>query len=182
MPKLDEGYLLIETRRIPSVSLPQGLSVSAEVERTLRRFPEIASVVTNLGRPQEATETMALNQADVYVLFTPRSQWRERSLDALIPKMDSALAEIPGLAYEFSAPMRMRLDEVISGVRTDLGIKVFGDSLPLLQEKADAIARIVNRIPGAEDASVGVSAGAMQLQVMLDRPAIARYGLNVADV
>ncbi len=182
MPKLDEGYLLLETRRLPSVSLPQGLSVSAEVERTLRRFPEVASVVTNLGRPQEATESMALNQADVYVLFAPRSQWRERSLDALIPKMDSALSEIPGLDYEFSAPMRMRLDEVISGVKTDLGIKVFGDSLPLLQEKAEAIARIVEKVPGAEDASVGVSAGAMQLQVMLDRPAIARYGLNVADV
>jgi heavy metal efflux system protein len=182
MPKLDEGYLLIETRRIPSVSLPQGLSVSAEVERTLRRFPEVASVVTNLGRPQEATESMALNQADVYVLFTPRSQWHARSLDVLIPRMDSALAEIPGLDYEFSAPMRMRLDEVISGVKTDLGIKVFGDSLPLLQEKADAIARIVGKVPGAEDASVGVSAGAMQLQVILDRPAIARYGLNVADV
>ena len=182
MPKLDEGYLLIETLRIPSVSLPQGLSVSADVERTLRRFPEVASVVTNLGRPQEATESMALNLADVYVLFAPRSHWHERSLDALIPKMDSALAEIPGLNYEFSAPMRMRLDEVISGVKTDLGIKVFGDSLPLLQEKAGAIARIVARIPGAEDASVGVSAGAMQLQVMLDRPAIARYGLNVADI
>jgi heavy metal efflux system protein len=182
MPKLDEGYLLIETRRIPSVSLPQGLSVSAEVERTLRRFPEVASVVTNLGRPQEATESMALNQADVYVLFAPRSHWHEQTLDALIPKMDSVLAEIPGLDYEFSAPMRMRLDEVISGVRTDLGIKVFGDSLPLLQEKADAIARIVEKVPGAADASVGVSAGAMQLQVMLDRPAIARYGLNVADV
>ena len=182
MPKLDEGYLLIETRRIPSVSLPQGLSVSMEVERTLRKFPEIASVVTNLGRPQEATESMALNQADVYVLFAPRSHWHERSLDALIPKMDSALAEIPGLDYEFSAPMRMRLDEVISGVKTDLGVKVFGDSLPLLQEKAEAIARIIEKIPGAEDASVGVSAGALQLQVMLDRPAIARYGLNVADV
>ncbi len=182
MPKLDEGYLLIETRRIPSTSLPQGISVSTEVERTLRRFPEVASVVTNLGRPQEATESMALNQGDVYVQFTPRSQWRARSLDALIPKMDSALAEIPGLDYEFSAPMRMRLDEVISGVKTELGIKIYGDSLPLLQEKAEAIARVVGKVRGAENASVGVSAGAMQLEVALDRTAIARYGLNVADV
>ena len=117
MPKLDEGYLLIETRRVPSTSLPQGISVSAEVERTLSRFPEVKSIVTNLGRPHEATETMALNQADVYVLFKPRREWRARSLDALIPQMDSALAEIPGLEYEFSAPMRMRLDEVVSGVR-----------------------------------------------------------------
>lgn len=182
MPKLDEGYLLIESRRIPSVSLGQGMAISSDVERTLKRFPEVQSVVTNLGRPQEATETMALNQADVYVMFNPKSQWRARSLDELIPRMDSALAQIPGLDYDFSAPMAMRLDEVVSGVKTQLGIKIFGDSLPLLQSKADEILQIVERVKGAEDASVGVSAGAMQLEVDVDRSAIARYGLNVADV
>jgi len=182
MPKLDEGYLLIETRRAPSASLPQGISVSEAVERTLKSFPEVQRVVTNLGRPHEATETMALNQADVYVTFTPRRQWRARSLDDLIARMDSALAEVPGLDYEFSAPMRMRLDEVISGVRTDVGVKVSGDSLELLQEKAAEIERLVARIPGAEDVSVGTTAGAMRLEIQLDRPAIARYGLNVADV
>ena len=182
MPKLDEGYMLIETRRAPSVSLPGGVAVSEDVERTLRTFPEVASVVTNLGRPHEATETMALNQADVYVTFKPKSEWRARSLDELIPRMDSALSDIPGLSFEFSAPMRMRLDEVISGVKTELGIKIYGDSLPLLQEKADQIQRVVARIRGAENASVGVSAGAMQLELDLDRAAIARYGLAVADV
>jgi heavy metal efflux system protein len=182
MPKLDEGYLLIETRRAPSASLPQGVSVSEDVEGILGRFPEVAGVVTNLGRPHEATETMALNQGDVYVLLAPRDRWRVRSVDDLIPRLDSALAEIPGLTYEFSAPMRMRLDEVISGVRTDLGIKVFGDSLPLLQEKAEAIKNVVAQVRGAEDVSVGVSAGAMQLEVDLDRTAMARYGLNVADL
>jgi cobalt-zinc-cadmium resistance protein CzcA len=182
MPNLDEGYLLIETRRIPGTSLPEGLSVSTEVERTLRRFPAVRSVVTNLGRPHEATETMALNQADVYVHFKPRREWRVRSLEALIPRMDSALAQIPGLEYEFSAPMRMRLAEVISGIRTDLGVKLFGDSLPLLQAKAEAVRRVIQQIPGAEGAAVGVSAGAMQLEVDIDRPAIARYGLSVEDV
>src|SRR4029079_14931868 len=115
-PKLDGGYMLIESRRIPRVSLAQGRVVSTDVERTLRRFPEVQSVVTNLGRPQEATETMALNQGDVYVTFKPKSEWRAKSLDDLIPRFDSALAEIPGLDYEFSAPMAMRLDEVVSGV------------------------------------------------------------------
>ena len=182
MPKLDEGYMLIETRRAPSVSLPGGIAVSEDVERTLRTFPEVASVVTNLGRPHEATETMALNQADVYVTFNPKSKWRARSLDELIPRMDSALSQIPGLSYEFSAPMRMRLDEVVSGVKTELGIKVYGDSLPLLQQKAEEIQRVVARVRGAENASVGVGAGAMQLELDLDRPAIARYGLSVADV
>jgi cobalt-zinc-cadmium resistance protein CzcA len=182
MPKLDEGYMLIESRRIPSVSLAQAMSVSSEVERTLKRFPEVSSVVTNLGRPQEATETMALNQADVYVTFRPKDEWKAKSLDDLIPRMDSALAQIPGLDYDFSAPMAMRLDEVVSGVKTDLGIKIYGDSLPLLQEKAEAIKTAVAGVKGAEDVSVGVSAGAMQLELDLDRTAIARYGLNVADV
>lgn len=182
MPKLDEGYMLIESRRIPSASLPQGMAISSEVERTLKKFPEVRSVVTNLGRPQEATETMALNQADVYVTFNPKSEWRASSLQALIPQMDAALAEIPGLDYDFSAPMAMRLDEVVSGVKTELGIKVYGDSLPLLQEKAQAIRNVVASVNGAEDVSVGVSAGAMQLELDLDRAAIARYGLNVADV
>ena len=182
MPKLDEGYLLIETRRIQSASLPHGIAVSDDVERTLRKFPEVQNVVTNLGRPHEATEVMALHQADVYVILNPKRQWRVGSLDELIVEMDSALSEIPGLVFEFSAPMRMRLDEVISGVRTELGVKVYGDSLPLLQQKADEIEAVVRSVRGAEDVSVGVSAGAMQLEVDLDRAAIARYGLNVADV
>ncbi|MEO5798778.1 MAG: CusA/CzcA family heavy metal efflux RND transporter [Gemmatimonadales bacterium] len=182
MPKLDEGYLLIESRRIASASLDQGVLVSADVERTVRRFPEVLSVVTNLGRPQEATETMALNQGDVYVMFKPKKEWKAKSLEALISQMDSALSQVPGLSYDFSAPMAMRLDEVVSGVKTDLGIKIYGDSLPLLQEKAEEIQRVVEAVRGAADVSVGVSAGAMQLELALDRAAIARYGLNVSDV
>ena len=182
MPKLDEGTLLIETRRIPSTSLPQGISVSEEVERTLRKFPEVSGVVTNLGRPHEPTETMALYQGDVYIGLKPKRDWEARSLDELIEKMDEALGEIPGLDYEFSAPMRMRLDEVVSGVKTDLGVKIFGDSLPILQEKAEEIERLVETVRGAEDVSIGISSGAMQLELALDRPAIARLGLNVNDV
>jgi cobalt-zinc-cadmium resistance protein CzcA len=182
MPKLDEGSMLIETRRVPSTSLPQGVSVSEEVERTLRKFPEVSSVVTNLGRPHEATETMALYQGDVYVGLKPKREWRNRSLDKLIDRMDEALGQIPGLEYEFSAPMRMRLDEVVSGIKTDLGVKIFGDSLAVLQEKADEIERVVEKVPGAEDVSIGISSGAMQLELDLNRPAIARFGLNVNDV
>ena len=182
MPKLDEGYLLIESFRIPSAGLPQGMAVSWEVERTLLRFPEVRSVVTNLGRPQEATEAMALTEADAYVLFKPKRDWRAGSLDEVIAGMDSALAEIPGLGYEFSAPMRMRLDEVISGVKTDLGVKIFGDSLELLHSTAATVEGLVRGIRGAEDVSVGVSQGAMQLELGLDRASMARYGLSVEDV
>lgn len=181
MPRLDEGYLLIETRRVPSVSLGQALNTSTDVERTLKRFPEVAYVVTNLGRPQEATETMALNQADVYVMFRPRMTG-DRTHEQLVTAMDSALADIPGLDFNFTAPMAMRLDETISGVKTQLGIKVYGDSLPLLQAKAAEILGVVNGVRGVEDASIGVSDGAMQLEIDVDREAVARYGLNVAAV
>ncbi len=182
MPRLDEGYLLIETRRAPSVSLAGGIAVSEEIERTLRKFPEVATVNTNLGRPREATETMPLNQGDVYINFAPRSAWKAESMEQFLEQADSALSEIPGLGFEFSAPMRMRLDEVISGVKTDLGIRVFGDSLELLNQKAEEILAVMHSVRGAEEAFVGVTDGAMQLEVTLNRAALARYGLSVADV
>jgi cobalt-zinc-cadmium resistance protein CzcA len=182
MPKLDEGSTLVGLRLIPSISIAQAATIDADVERTLKRFPEINSVVTNLGRPHEATETMALNEADIYVSFNPKSQWKAGSLDELIPQMDSALAQIPGIDYNFTAPMAMRLDEITSGVKTDLGIKVYGDSLGLIQEKAEEIRAVVADVKGSEDAMVGVSAGAMELELDLDRAAMARYGLSVADV
>ena len=182
MPRLEEGSLLLETRRIPSTSLAQGLEISSGVEKALMRFPEVTTVVTNLGRPELATETMGLYQGDVYVNLKPRKQWKAESPEELIEQMDSALSEIPGVDYEFSAPMAMRLEETISGVRTQLGIKLYGDSLPLLGEKAAEIKEVVERIEGAEDVSVRVSDGAMQLELDFDRVALARYGLNVADV
>lgn len=182
MPRLDEGSLLIETRRPPSTSLAQGLAISKEVERTLMQFPEVQSVVTNLGRPEMSTETMGLYEGDVYVNFKPGRQPKADQIEGLIDRMDKALEPIPGLDYDFSAPMAMRIDEAISGVRTALGVKVFGDDLSVLQQKADEIRAVVEAIPGAADVFVGVSAGAMQLELSLDRPALARDGLNVADV
>ena len=181
MPKLDEGSLLIETRRLPSTSLPQGMAIAKEVERTLLQFPEVQSIVTKMGRPELATETMGLYAGDVYVNFKPRAEWTT-SPDELIEKMDAALKQIPGIDYNFTAPMAMRLDEAISGVRTELGVKVFGDDLAVLEPKAAEIRDVIEKVPGAADTSVDVSAGAMQVEVTMDRPALARLGLNVADV
>jgi heavy metal efflux system protein len=182
MPKLDEGSMLIETRRLPSTSLPQGMSIAKEVERTLMKFPEVQSIVTKMGRPELATETMGLYAGDVYVNFKPRDEWQTRSVDDLIVKMDAALKQIPGIDYNFTAPMAMRLDEAISGVRTELGVKVFGDDLGVLQRKAEEIRDVIASVRGAADTSVDVSAGAMQVELALDRSALARYGLNVSDV
>jgi cobalt-zinc-cadmium resistance protein CzcA len=182
MPKLDEGSMLIETRRLPSTSLPQGMAIAKEVEHTLIQFPEVQSIVTKMGRPELATETMGLYAGDVYVNFKPRDEWKAASVEDLIAQMDAALKQIPGIDYNFTAPMAMRLDEAISGVRTELGVKVFGDDLTVLQHKADEIRDVIASVRGAADTSVDVSAGAMQVELRLDRASLARYGLNVADV
>jgi heavy metal efflux system protein len=182
MPRLDEGSMLIETRRLASTSLPQGMAIAHEVERTLMRFPEVQSIVTKMGRPELATETMGLYAGDVYVNFKPRDQWQTTSPEALIVKMDAELKQIPGIDYNFTAPMAMRLDEAISGVRTELGIKIFGDDLAVLQQHAAAIRDVITTVPGAADVSVDVSVGALQVELALDRSALARHGLNVANV
>jgi cobalt-zinc-cadmium resistance protein CzcA len=182
MPRLDEGSMLIETRRLPSTSLPQGMAIAQDIEQTLMRFPEVRRVVTKMGRPELATETMGLYAGDVYVNLKPREEWTVDSPTALIVQMDAALSEIPGIDYNFTAPMAMRLDEAVSGVRTELGVKVFGDDLSILERKAREIRDLIATIPGAADTSVDVTAGAMQVQLALDRDALARYGLSVADV
>ncbi|HET8623870.1 MAG TPA: CusA/CzcA family heavy metal efflux RND transporter, partial [Gemmatimonadales bacterium] len=182
MPQLDEGYLLVEAWRPPSTSLPEGAALSGDIERTLLSFPEVRSAVTNLGRPHEATEAMALGEGDTYVMLHPTRRWRAGSLDELVAGMDSALSEIPGMSFEFTAPMRMRLGEVVSGVKADFGVKLFGDSLPLLRAKAEELRAVIAGVPGAEDVLLKASAGALQLELDIDRSAIARFGLSVADV
>lgn len=182
MPTLDEGALLIETRRLPSTSLPQGMAMAGQIEQALIRFPEVRSVVTKMGRPELATETMGLYQGDVYVNLEPRARWTVDSPDALIVAMDAALEQIPGIDYNFTAPMAMRLDEAVSGVRTELGVKIFGDDLATLEQKAREIRDVIAAVPGAADTSVDVSAGAMQLEIALDRGALARHGLHIGDV
>ena len=182
MPRLDEGALLVETRRLPSASLAEGMAISKDMEQALLRLPEVQTVVTNMGRPELSTETMGLYAADVYVNFKPGRAPGADGIEAFIERADGALKDIPGLGYSFSAPMAMRLDEAISGVRTELGVKVFGDSLPVLEGKAEEIRGVIAAIPGAADVSVDVSAGAMQLEVAIDRSALARLGLDVGDV
>jgi cobalt-zinc-cadmium resistance protein CzcA len=123
-----------------------------------------------------------LYAGDVYVNLQPRQAWTVDSPVALVMAMDAVLAKIPGIDYNFTAPMAMRLDEAVSGVRTELGVKVFGDDLTILERKAREIRDVIAGVPGAADTSVDVTAGAMQVQLALDRDALARYGLTVADV
>lgn len=183
MPKLDEGSILIETRKLPSVSLEESVAISTRIEQLLLRFPEVRRVVTKIGRPDLATEAMGIYQGDVYVLLHPASQWTTgRTKAQLIDAMAAALATMPGVSYNFTQPMAMRLDEVVSGVKADVAVKIFGPDAAVLERLAEQVRGVLATVRGAADLQVEVLSGAVQLEIDVDREQIARYGLHVADV
>ncbi|MEQ1691985.1 MAG: efflux RND transporter permease subunit, partial [Gemmatimonas sp.] len=183
MPKLDEGSILINTRRLPSVSLEDATRLSLAAERIVKRFPEVVTVVTKEGRPDLATEAMGLFEGDMYVILKPRDQWTTaKNAEGLVQAFDSALAVVPGLWIAFTQPLAMRLDEAESGIRTDLGIKVVGPDLQQNALIAERIRRVVATVPGSADVGVEVAEGSGQVRMQVRREALAQYGLSVADV
>jgi len=184
MPRLDEGSLLIETRKLPSVSLEESVAISTRVEQiVLKSFPEVSQIVTKLGRPDLATEAMGIYQGDVYVLLHPEDDWASgRTKAELVDAMAEALSHVPGLEVNFTQPMAMRLDEVVSGVKADVAVKIFGPDAAVLERLGGEVLRVVEQVPGNADAQVEVLSGAAQIEIGLDRDALARYGLHVRDV
>jgi heavy metal efflux system protein len=183
MPKLDEGSILIETRKLPSVSLDESIDLSTRVEAIVKGFPEVRRVVTKIGRPDLATEAMGIYQGDVYVLLHPIETWTTgRDKEGLIEAMSHALERMPGMTFNFTQPMAMRLDEVVSGVKADVAVKVFGSDTAMLERLGDQIRGVLADIRGASDLQSDVLSGAAQVQVDIDRDQLARFGLNVTDV
>jgi cobalt-zinc-cadmium resistance protein CzcA len=183
MPRLDEGAILVETRKLPSISLEESAAISTRVEQIISRFPEVRQVVTKIGRPDVATEAMGIYQGDVYVNLHPIDEWKSGwSKEELIENMAGALAEMPGVACNFTQPMAMRLDEVVSGVKADVAVKVFGPEPETLERMGEEIRRVLDGVRGAADLQVEVLSGAAQVQIDVDRARMARYGLNVSDV
>jgi cobalt-zinc-cadmium resistance protein CzcA len=183
MPKLDEGSILIETRKLPGVSLTDSVEISKRVEKVLRTFPEIKDVIIKIGRPDFATEAMGINEGDTYVLPKPIKEWKRfHTKQAFIEAMDKELAKIPGITYSFTQPMAMRLDETVSGVKADLAIKIFGDDFKTLDGLGRQVLRSVSQVRGAADEQMEITSGVAELSVAVNRSALARYGLNVTDV
>lgn len=183
MPKLDEGSILITTRRMPSVSLADATRLSMAAERIVKQFPEVVTVVTKEGRPDLATEAMGLFEGDMYIILKPVSEWTQHANgEELIASLDSALAVIPGLEIAFTQPLAMRLDEAESGIRTDLGIKIVSPDLARNQRVAEQVLAVVRQVEGNADASVEISEGSGQIAMRVNRDALAQYGLPVADV
>ncbi len=183
MPRLDEGSILVQTLRLPSISLSESVELQSEVERVLLAFPEVTRVVSKHGRPDFATEAMGVYEADVYINLRPLGEWTTaQTKEGLIDAMAAALDGIPAVGFNFTQPMAMRLDEAVSGVKADVAVKVFGDDAAILEQKADEVLRALRGVPGAADIQREYFSGAAEWRIRPDRKALARFGLNVADV
>jgi cobalt-zinc-cadmium resistance protein CzcA len=184
VPRLDEGDLAIQIWRLPSVSLSESVSTALQVERVLRQFPEVTEIVTRTGSPEVATDVMGVELSDTFVILKPYRDWATaRTRDDLIAAMKSAvLNEVPGVGLGFTQPIEMRFNELIAGTRSDLAIKVFGPDLEVLKQKAEAVARALERVHGAADIKVEQIAGLPLIRVIVDRDQIARYGLTAGEV
>ncbi|WP_027872481.1 efflux RND transporter permease subunit [Spongiibacter marinus] len=184
VPQLDEGDIALHALRIPGTGLEQSIKLQEILEERLKAFPEVDKVFAKIGTPEVATDPMPPNVADNFVMLKPRDQWPDpnRSKAELVNAMEKALDALPGNNYEFTQPIQMRFNELISGVRADLGIKVFGDDLDKLEQTAEDILAVVQQVEGAADARVEQVSGLPMLSIIPKRIALARYGLTVDDL
>jgi cobalt-zinc-cadmium resistance protein CzcA len=185
IPQLDEGSIIVQMYRLPGISIDESLHGNEIIEKVLREFPEVANAFSRTGRPEVATDPMALDQSDVYVMLKSRSERaKPRTKAALLEAMRRRLVEeAPGAAYSFSQPIQMRMQELTeAGLRSDVAVKVFGEDLNVLKQKADEIAAVVQRVPGAEDVRAERVAGLPYLRIRIRREAIARHALAASDV
>jgi cobalt-zinc-cadmium resistance protein CzcA len=184
IPRLDEGALAVQAWRLPSVGLSQSVKSTTLIEKTLKRFPEVRTVVSRTGQAEIPTDPMGLETSDIYAILKPAEEWKTAtSRDELISKIDEALRkEVPGTIFSYSQPIELRMQELIAGVRSDISIALYGDDLNELKEKADDIVRAISEVPGAADAKAEQVAGLPYLQISVDRSAVARYGINASQV
>jgi cobalt-zinc-cadmium resistance protein CzcA len=183
IPKLDEGSIAIQAARLPSVSLETSVQMTTRIEKCLMQFPEVESVVCKSGRPEIANDPMTINLTDVIVTLHPHDRWRFATKEELVGAMEKALEdEVPGQVYSFSQPIELRVAELVAGVKSDIGISIYGDDLDVLRHKGEEVARALGKVPGAADVQTEPAAGLPYLRVIIDRAAIARHGINARDV
>lgn len=184
VPRLEEGNIIIETRNLPSISLAQAAQVSTQIEKAIKDRPEISTVVSRSGRPDLATDPMSIYQTDVYVILNPQNKWRQgMTKEKLINELRETLNEqIPGASFNFTQLIAMRVDELVSGVRSAVAVKVFGEDLDVLKAKGAEIEQILSKVRGQKDLQVEALTGTGQLLITPDRERLARYGVSIEDI
>ncbi|MDH5475943.1 MAG: CusA/CzcA family heavy metal efflux RND transporter, partial [Cyclobacteriaceae bacterium] len=183
VPTLDEGDFVIQPVLKTGTSLSKTVEATTQMEQILKTFPEVEQVVSRIGAAEVPTDPMSMEESDVIIKLRPKDEWTSaETKDELADKFKEALSEIPGIEYEFTQPIEMRFNELITGVRADLAIKIFGEDLDILHNKAIEVEKAIQNIEGAADIIVEKVAGLPQMSVKFDRQKIAKYGLNVDEL
>lgn len=184
IPSLDEGDIAMHAMRIPGTSLTQAIEMQDLVEQRVRQFPEVKTVFAKLGTAEVATDPMPPNVADTFIILKSRKDWPDpkKTKQKLVQEIEEAVKQIPGNNYEFTQPIQMRFNELISGVRSDVAVKVFGDDMNTLLDIAENISTQLKKVPGAADVKVEQVSGLPLLTVEINRDALARYGLQIGAV
>jgi heavy metal efflux system protein len=182
VPIMDEGTIVVNLMRLPSISLTESLKISGDVERVLLEIPDVRSVVSRTGANELGTDPMGMELSDMYVLLKPDSEWQAQSKSEIEAQVRRRLEQVPGIAFGLSQPIAMRVDELVSGVRSQVAVKLFGDDLETLRRKADEIARVLRQVRGMVDLRVEQVSGLYYLKLDIDRTKIARHGINVAEI
>jgi cobalt-zinc-cadmium resistance protein CzcA len=183
IPKLDEGSIAVQASRLPSVSLETTVEMTLRMEKALLTMPEVKSVVSKSGRPEIANDPMTINLSDLIITLKDPSTWRFNTKEKLVEEMERLLgAEVPGNIYSFSQPIELRVAELVAGVRSDVGISLYGDNLVRLRELAEEVVGALNKVPGAADVQAEQTGGLPYLRLIVDRAKVARHGINARDV
>lgn len=184
IPRLDEGDVALQAAQIPGTSLTQAIDMQSAIQKRVMKVPEVKEFFARIGTAEIATDPNPPSYTDGYVMMKPREQWPDpsKAKSEVIQDIQRAAEEMPGSAYEISQPIQQRMNELISGIRTDVGVKIFGDDLDTLLGVAGKVQAVVQSIRGASDVRTEQIAGLPVLTVKLNRPALSRYGINAADV
>jgi cobalt-zinc-cadmium resistance protein CzcA len=184
VPSLNEGDIALHALRIPGTSLTSAIEMQNELEEVIKKFPEVERVFSKIGTAEIATDPMPPSVADIFIILKPQSEWSgaHRTKAELIATMEQAVRKVPGNNYEFTQPIQMRFNELLSGVRADVAVKVFGDDMDTLLDLGEAIERQLKTVPGAADVRTEQITGLPVLSIQMDRAKMARYGLNGRDV
>jgi cobalt-zinc-cadmium resistance protein CzcA len=184
IPSLDEGDVSFEAIRIPGTSLTQSVEMQAMVEKRLGKIPEVKEAFARTGTAEVATDPMPPSGSDGYVMLKPRKEWPDpdKPKAAVVSDVQQAAEDVPGNVYGFSQPIQQRMNETVAGIRSDVGVKVFGDDLDELIQSAARVQAILQKVPGAADVKTEQASGLPVLTVQLNRQALSRYGINVSDV
>lgn len=184
IPRLNEGALAVQAWRLPSVGLTQSIKSTTLIEKTIKKFPEVTTVVSRTGQAEIPTDPMGVEVSDIYVILKPQEEWTTATnREDLIEKIDQQLEkDVPGTVFSYSQPIELRMQELIAGVRSDIAISLYGEDLDILKRKADEIVKAVSQVNGAADTKAEQIAGLPYLRIRVDRTAIARYGINASQV